>query len=427
VSTFTAESFQNEYLADGATEANAIVTVTADTGGAPAPSTDSCEIIVIDSSGSMGYEGRLAAAKRATRAAVDVLADGVRFAVIAGSHVAKQVYPPSGLAVADPRTRAAAKDALNDLVAGGGTAMSTWLDAAGRLLAGRPGGLNHAVLLTDGKNESESAQVLANALARCRGVFQCDGRGIGTNWVVAELRSITSTLLGTVDIVAEPDHLAADFAAMVGNALARADADVRLRVWTPAGATLRFVKQVAPEVADLTATAMPVNPRTVDYPTGAWGTESRDYHVLIEVPARAPGEEMLAARFSIVTPGADGAAEVRAQALVRAVWTEDTALSTRINKSVAHYTGQAELAEAIADGLAARKAGDLDTATMRLGRAAQLAAASGNSEVQELLAKVVDVEDPATGRVRLRRQVAVADEMTLDTRSTRTVRVGRSK
>ena len=40
-----------------------------------------------------------------------------------------------------------------------------------------------------------------------------------------------------------------------------------------------------------------------------------------------------------------------------------------------------------------------------------------------LLQKVVDVEDPDTGTVRLKRDVETLDEMALDTRSTRTVRV----
>ena len=42
----------------------------------------------------------------------------------------------------------------------------------------------------------------------------------------------------------------------------------------------------------------------------------------------------------------------------------------------------------------------------------------------KLLGKVVDVEDAATGTVRLRGDVADVDEMALDTRSTKTVRVG---
>jgi hypothetical protein len=92
---------------------------------------------------------------------------------------------------------------------------------------------------------------------------------------------------------------------------------------------------------------------------------------------------------------------------------------------VAHYTGQGELAEVIQQGLAARKAGDLERATAKLGRAVALATVLGNEDTARLLANVVDVDDPVTGTVRLRSRVATADEMTLDTRSTRTARVRR--
>ena len=44
------------------------------------------------------------------------------------------------------------------------------------------------------------------------------------------------------------------------------------------------------------------------------------------------------------------------QSLVRAVWTDDESLSTRISPQVAHYTGQAELAQVIQQGLDDRKA-----------------------------------------------------------------------
>ena len=118
--------------------------------------------------------------------------------------------------------------------------------------------------------------------------------------------------------------------------------------------------------------------------------------------------------------------EAEPVALVRAIWTNDDALSTRINREVAHYTGQAELADAIADGLAARQAGDEKNATLKLGRAVQIAHEAGNEGTVRLLKKVVDVEDPETGTVRLKRAVEEVDAMALDVRSTRTVRVERS-
>jgi len=56
----------------------------------------------------------------------------------------------------------------------------------------------------------------------------------------------------------------------------------------------------------------------------------------------------------------------------------------------------------------------------------QLAHETGNEASVRLLQKVVDVDDPKTGTVRLRKQVDDADAMALDVRSTRTVRVGKN-
>jgi hypothetical protein len=107
---------------------------------------------------------------------------------------------------------------------------------------------------------------------------------------------------------------------------------------------------------------------------------------------------------------------------VLAIWTDEEALSTKISRHVAHYTGQAELAQAIQDGLQALKDGDDATAEAKLGLAMALARASGNGEKVDLLAKVVDV-DPVTGVARLKSKVVDVDEMKLDTQSSKTVRV----
>jgi hypothetical protein len=366
---------------------------------------------------------KIAEARAATSAAVDVIRDGVAFAVIAGTHSAQPVFPSGGsLAVADARTREAAKRAVASLRPGGGTAIGQWLGLAHHMFTANPAALRHAILLTDGKNQHETPSQLDAAISLCEGVFSCDCRGVGTDWEVGELRRISSALLGTVDIVPDPAGLAADFAAMMQAAMGKAVADVSLRVWTPQHATARFMKQVAPEVADLTGRRTQSGPQAGDYPTGAWGPgESRDYHLGVRVVAAGVGQEMLAARVSLVT-GGPSAPEVLGQALVRAIWTADEALSTRINAHIAHYTGQAELAGVIQEGLEARKRGDEDIATAKLGRAVALAEQSGNEDTAKLLAKVVDVVDAATGTVRLKKKVDDADEMALDTRSTKTVR-----
>ncbi|WNI15527.1 vWA domain-containing protein [Actinacidiphila sp. ITFR-21] len=433
VPRFSVDVYQNEFLPEGGREVNAIATVTATGGGTTGArllpgagqAPNAGVVIMVDCSGSMEYPPtKMRNARDATAVAIDAIRDGVAFAVVAGTHQAREVFPGGGrLAVADPATRAQARQALRKLTAGGGTAIGTWLTLADQLLRAGEVAIRHAILLTDGRNEHEEPQALQAALDRCAGSFTCDARGVGTDWEVKELTGVASALLGSVDIVADPAGLAADFQAMMENAMGKEIADVALRLWTPQGSEIVFVKQVAPNVEDLTARRTEAGPRAGDYPTGSWGDESRDYHVAVRVPAAGVGQEMLAARLSLVLPQPDGTWQPLAQGLVRAVWTDDMAASTRINPQVAHYTGQAELAQVIQQGLEARKSGDVDGATAKLGRAVQLASASGNEDTAKLLAKVVDVVDAASGTVRLKARVADADEMTLETRSTKTVRV----
>ncbi|MFE2732982.1 VWA domain-containing protein [Streptomyces sp. NPDC059349] len=440
VPQFSVDVYQNEFLPEGGREVNAIVTVTSTGGGtvsgavaapqfyAAGRGADAAVALMVDCSGSMDYPPtKMRNARDATAAAIDALRDGVHFAVIGGTHVAKEVYPGGGrLAVADAQTRDQAKQALRKLSAGGGTAIGTWLRLADRLLSAADvpaSSVRHGILLTDGRNEHESPEDLKAALDACAGRFTCDARGVGTDWEVKEVTGIASAMLGTADIVADPAGLAADFTRMMETAMGKEVADVALRLWTPLGSEIKFVKQVAPTVEELTGRRVEAGPRAGDYPTGSWGDESRDYHVCVQVPNAELGQEMLAGRVSLVIPGADGSAQTLAQGLVRAVWTDDMTASTSINPQVAHYTGQAELAQVIQQGLDARKAGDADGATAKLGRAVQLAAASGNADTAKLLSKVVDVVDAAEGTVRLKAKVAEADEMTLETRSTKTVRV----
>jgi len=423
---FTAEVFQNEFLPTGADTVDAVVTVTAAPGASAGTATrsgESLEIIVIDTSGSMQEEGgrKIRAAIEATQAAIDTIDDGCHFAIVGGTAGAYMIYPNDGLAVADQRSRQEAKASVARVRAKGGTAIGSWLRAAAYLAAQRPGAIAHALLLTDGKNQNEEPAELDSRIAECIGRFQCDARGLGVDWDISELRKVASALLGTVDIIPRPEDMHDEFTRLTRAAMGKEIGSVALRLWTPKGSVCEFVKQVAPTLEDLTSMASAVNPLTSEYPLGAWaGDESRDYHIRVHIPVGAVGDERLAARVMLTIDGVDQPA-----ALVRAIWTDDERLSTKINREVAHYTGQAELAAVIADGLAAREAGDANTATVKLGRAVQLAHEGGNDDTVRLLQKVVEVDDAASGTVRLRRDVEKSDEMALDVRSTRTVRVNK--
>jgi len=420
--TFTVEVHQNRFLPAGGTVVDAVLDVTASgTGPAAAGGPPSAaQVIMIDCSGSMNSPAtKMQEAKKATAAAIDALRDGVAFAIVAGRGNADMVFPSTvSLVPANRQTRGQAKNAVHRLQASGGTAIGTWLTMANHLFAPSTAEVKHAIMLTDGQNQHETAEQLAIVLRACQGRFVCDARGVGADWSGSELRTVASALLGSADGLPDPGELVADFRAMTETAMGKSVAEATLRLWTPAGATIRFVKQVFPHVEDLTGRRADVSARIGDYPTGSWGAEHREYHVSIQVPANAVGEEMLAGRVSLVTGD-----QVLSQSLVLANWTDETALSTQINGRVAHYTGQAELADAIQQGLAARDAGDVETATAKLGRAVQLAEESGHSDTAKLLGKVVDVIDAPSGTVRLKQKVAGVDAELANVRSVKTIRV----
>ena len=417
--SFTATTDQNEFLPLGGDRVDAIVSVSAAGVGSLPPIDGTAVMLLLDGSGSMRPRRKWNALKQAADAAIAQIRDGAHFGVVVGAEGAHVIYPPGpGLAIASNATRAEAIAVIDAERPGGGTAIGRWLLEACERLAPHERSIRHAILLTDGQDEHESPSELAQAVAACDGVFQCDCRGVGIDWRVAELRYIASSLLGSVDIVAQPDDMPADFEAMMRGAMAKQVADVRLRLWVPRGAAVNFVKQVSPTIEDLTGRSSVVDAQTVEYPTGAWGDEVREYHVSIAVPPQPVGERMAAGRVSLMVDGT-----VVSQSLVAAIWTDDPAASTRLNGRVAHYTGQAELAELVATGLDAHAGGDVASATDRFGRAARLANESGNSETLRLLKGVVDVVDASTGTVRLRTRVSREDEMALDARSTRTVKL----
>ena len=414
---FQIESFQNEFLPQGGQVMHAVVTVCASgTGAASGPDQheERTELLIVDTSGSMNGK-KLRSAKAATAAAIDCIPTGVRFGVITGNHEATFAV---ALDVSTPESRQRAKEAVKQFEAGGGTAIGSWIRLAATVLAQSPG-IRHAILLTDGKNESEDPWILDEALAEAEGALQCDCRGVGDSWDVGELRKVATALRGDYDIVATPEGLEADFSGLMRASLLRQVAEVSLRVWTPQGAEVVALKQMDPPL-DLTGSRAVVGPLVGDYTTGSWGDECRDYYLSVRVPPGEVDDKMLAARVTLVVGD-----EPAGQALVTVEWTDDVAKSTRMNKRVAEAIGEGELADVIQEGVDAYHAGDVETATNRFGRAVRLANDSGNDEAMERLSKLVEIDDPVTGRVRPKAKVEKVDVMTLETRSTRTSRTSR--
>ena len=132
------------------------------------------------------------------------------------------------------------------------------------------------------------------------GIFQCDCRGVGADWEVGELRGIATALLGTVDLIPSPTQMADEFEAMMRAVDGPRGRDARrcgcgrrrVRRCCSCGRSRRPSRTSPPRRQD-------VNPLTAGYPTGAWGDESRDYHVAVRLPAKPIGAEQLAARVQL--------------------------------------------------------------------------------------------------------------------------------
>lgn len=424
INQFKAEVFQNQFLPEGSTEVHAIMTVSSgsevsDVVSISPTSGGRLFGIICDTSGSMGGE-KIFAAKEAMSKIVNLLPADAHFFIVKGAGKASVVFPVSP---ANPTKKVEAIAAIKSVVANGGTLMSTWLVEALQQFRQMPNAVRQAVLLTDGQNDSSDDDNLINILQQCEGVFQCDCRGVGIDWRVDQLRLIADKLLGTTDIIPNAAMMEADFQAILEKAMGKAISDVSMRLWTPQGAKVLFCKQVSPDIVDLTQRAKVVKPQVLDYPTGAWGNkESRDYHFCVQVNPGNIGDEMLVGRASLIYT-LNGVETKITEARILALWTDDDAKSTKIDRRVAHYTGQAELAQSIQEGLEARARGDEEVATAKLGKAVKLAHESGNEATAKLLKTVVDIEDASSGTVKLKRDIAKEDAMALETRSTKTTRI----
>ncbi|MEH1167292.1 VWA domain-containing protein [Micromonospora sp. CPCC 205539] len=410
---FSLEVNQNKYLPEGGREMHAILSVsgreTPAGDAAPARSDPArlAEVLVIDCSGSMADPPtKMAAAQRATAAAIDVLPDGVRFAVIEGTERARVVYPQEpALATASAATRAEARAEVARLSASGGTAMGSWLAAARDLLPPPSSAISHVLLLTDGINEHETQEELDRVLSTCAGRFVCDPRGVGDGWRPRDLLQIAAALRGTAEAVRRPAELEATFRETIHAAMAKLLPDVRLRVRPLPYAKVTFFKQSSPTIQDLTGYADRIDDRTLEFATGSWGVERREFHLCLDVeaPDSILDEDRLAARVDLVVDGESRAAT----ATVLVTWTDDLIKSSRLDPNVSQVTGQEDVRQAINAGCDAYDRGDRIEAHAQWAHAVMLATETRDEPALEQLRHLVDIEPD--GLVRLRPNLSRLD------------------
>ncbi|MCX5397210.1 VWA domain-containing protein [Streptomyces sp. NBC_00102] len=405
------ETSQWKYLSDGTADPqmHCVLSVRVDGtgGGGRTDGPMLAQVLAVDCSSSMSWPvEKLHAAQQAALAAIRKLPDGTPFAVVRGDHQAAMVYPVTpGMALASAGTRARAARAVHDLVAGGGTCIGTWLDLSRRLLAEQDAPIGHVLLLTDGKNQHDEQMPLDQVLENCAGRFVCDAWGIGDHWEGRELVRITTRLHGRADSVREEGDLPAAYERLVDGLLTKSVPELTISVTTMPGCSVRYLKQVFPAKAELTAEA----DGDGRFVTRAWGDETRRYQLCLSAdPSGRPRQEDLQlAVIAVDVPGGEARLPPPQPCLVH--WTQNPALSQHTDVQVEHFQQHQRLGEALAAATDAHRGGRLDLAEHQLGRSVQLAHAMGAREVLDRLARLVHVDDPETGRVALRPGVTAAD------------------
>ncbi len=182
---FKAEVFQNQFSAQGAKEVHAIMTVSADGDVAAINySVDKLFGVICDTSGSMGGE-KIHAARAAMVKIVELLPEDTWFFIVTGAGNANLIFPTSK---ATPENKQSSIASIKKINANGGTIISKWLFEALKQFEKMPNALRQALLLTDGQNDDSDEHQLEKVLSSCEGVFQCDCRGVGTDWRVKQLR-----------------------------------------------------------------------------------------------------------------------------------------------------------------------------------------------------------------------------------------------
>ena len=231
---FNAQVYQNAYLPEGSQEVNAIMTITTDveSGGDTfqalvASGAPRVFGIICDTSGSM--EGvKIQSAKQAIAKLIELLPPDAYFFIVTGSSQATLL---SGLTLATDSAKNMALASLRMVTANRSTAISTWLNLALQQFKLMPGAIAQALLLTDGQNDSSDLHALEKALNACENQFQCDCRGVGTEWRVDQLQTIARKLLGTADIIADASAMEDDFRAILGQAMSKQVSNV-YNFWT---------------------------------------------------------------------------------------------------------------------------------------------------------------------------------------------------
>ena len=269
----------------------------------------------------------------------------------------------------------------------GGTSMSTGIYQALRAHEAVPGNVSrYGIFLSDGQNTEPEAQLAAAVKKAAEAHMHLCAYGYGKDWDAQQLTLMAQITQGWMPkAVPEAQALRAEFSALVARIAKTVASDVALQLWTPAGARILSLSQAYPDwvrgeaapQGDDHTWVVPVPPMSAK--------DHRDFIVHIELAN--VGARVLACKPSVVYVSGGQRVEEKGD---QTTWmileqTNDSALYNQVNPVVAGYLGQGQLANSTRAMTEALAAGDQAAAERHRTEALEIAQASGNRAMTEIL------------------------------------------
>lgn len=361
--------------------------------------------IVLDCSGSMQGEKIRAACDGAMKV-IQELDEQFSFVVVAFTDKARIIYGP---AEGIHGHKQKAIQAVQALKAGGGTSMSSALQAVIQAFDPYREWARTILFLTDGQNGDQKATFLRSVEQCVRERISIYAWGVGTDWNANELRTLAERTHGQAGIIPQPQQIEAAFRQTFNQIRRTALTNVRLTLWTPEEVSVLQVEQAYPTLINLDMQADSVNQRQQVVSLGSFATgERRDFLINLKIQPHEPGRQYLILRPSVRfvdTQQADMEERGPRESWVTVEWTLQMAQAAKINERVAHYTREGELAKLISQGNEAMAGGDQRKAAVLLAQALDVSEQVKNEEIARLLRTIVSRD--ASGQPVLKQVDAV--------------------
>jgi len=269
----------------------------------------------------------------------------------------------------------------------GGTSMSTGIRQALSAQALARGNIaRYGIFLTDGQNTEPEAQLAAAVKEAANLQMHLCAYGYGNDWDPKQLTKMAEITQGwQPKAVPNPADLRQEFTALVARMAKTVATDVALQLWTPAGAKILSLSQAYPQWVKGEAAAtgdghtwiVPVPPMSAK--------DHRDFVVHIELAS--VGARVVACKPSVVYVSNGQRIEEKGD---QSTWvilqqTTDTSLINQVNPVVAGYLGQGQLAASTRAMTEAIDSGDKRGAERHRTEALEIAQATGNKEMTQVL------------------------------------------